>query len=207
MSTNAAFSSNADFSSLAFPRLQAGVAPINEQDRAAGHAAGYAAGLRAAAIAAAATAVEQAAEHAAVLRHTEARSDRALRLLGAAATALDERTVPLLREAEGTLVRTALDLAEAVLGVELSQGEISARRALERALGQGELTETHTVHMHPDDLAVLGLSTQNIPGVLFVADAALSRGDAVTKFADGFLDARIGTAFTRVKTAILETLP
>ncbi|KGJ79495.1 hypothetical protein GY21_04835 [Cryobacterium roopkundense] len=197
-------STDAGFSSVAYPRLRV-VADtrVDERDRAAGHAAGYAAGLRAASITAAALAVEQAAEHAAVLRHTEAKSDRAVRLLAAAAEALDNSTVPVLREAEGTLVRTALDLAEAVLGAELSQGEISARRALERALGQGEHLETHTVHMHPDDLAVLGLSTQNIPGVLFVSDASLSRGDAVTRFADGFLDARIGTAFTRVKNAML----
>ena len=197
-------STDARFSSVAFPRLHVVVdESVDERDRAAGHAAGYAAGVRAAGVAAAAVAAEQAAEHAAVLRHSEAKSDRAVRLLAAAAAALDNRTVPVLREAEETLVRTALDLAEAVLGAELSQGEISARRALERALGQGEHAETHTVHMHPDDLAVLGLSTQNIPGVLFVADPSLARGDAVTRFADGFLDARIGTAFARVKNAVL----
>lgn len=197
-------STDAGFSSLAFPRLHVVAdARVVERDRAAGHAAGYAAGLRAAGITAAALAVERTAEHAALLSSTEAKSDRALRLLAAAAAALDTRTVPLLQEAEETLVRTALDLAEAVLGAELSQGESSARRALERALGQGEPAETHTVHMHPDDLAVLGPSTQNIPGVLFVADPLLSRGDAVTRFDDGFLDARIGTAFSRVKNAML----
>jgi len=127
-----------------------------------------------------------------------------VRLLAAAAEALDKRTIPLLQEAEGMLVQTALDLAEAVLGVERGQGEISARRALERALGQGEHMEPHTVHMHPDDLVVLGDSIQNIPGVSFVADTTLSRGDAVTRFEDGFLDARIGTAFTRVKHAMLD---
>lgn len=197
-------STDARFSSLAFPRLQVVTdARVDEQHRAAGHAAGYAAGLREATAAAAALAVQNAAEHTAVLRHTEAKSDRAVRLLAAAAEALHTSTLPVLREAESTLVQTALDLAEAVLGAELSQGEISARRALERALGQGEHTETHTVHMHPDDLAVLGLATQNVPGVLFVADPTLSRGDAVTRFPDGFLDARIGTAFARVKTAML----
>lgn len=201
-------SADAGFSNIAFPRLHAVAdSRVDEQDRAAGHAAGYAAGLRAAEITAAAAALEQAAEHAAVLRHTEAKSDRAVRLLAAAAEALNSRTVPVLHEAEGTLVRTALDLAEAVLGAELSQGEISARRALERALGQGEHSETHSVHMHPDDLALLGASTQSVPGVRFVADASLARGDAVTKFAHGFLDARIGTAFTRVKSALLDTLP
>jgi len=204
-------SSDVGFSSRAFPRVQIAADPrADERERAAGHAAGYAAGLRAARIAGDALAAEQAAEHAAILRHTEARTDRAVRLLGAAAAALDDRTIPVLREAESALVRTALDLAEAVLGAELSQGEISARRALERALEQceqGEHTETHRVHMHPDDLALLGMSTENIPGVQFVADDSLARGDAVTKFADGFLDARIGTAFTRVKSALLDTLP
>ncbi|WP_051972925.1 FliH/SctL family protein [Cryobacterium sp. MLB-32] len=197
-------STDARFSSVAFPRLHVVVdARADEQDRAAGHAAGYAAGLREAGITAVAVAAEHAAEHAAALRHAEARSDRAVRLLAAAAEALDNRTIPVLREAEGTLVHTALDLAEAVLGAELSHSDVSARRALERALGQGEHAETHTVHMHPDDLAVLGAATQNVPGVLFVSDASLARGDAVTRFPDGFIDARIGTAFARVKNAML----
>jgi len=192
------------FSSVAFPRLRAVTdARADENVRAVGHAAGYAAGLRAAGITASAVAAEQAAEHAAVLRHTEAKSDRAVRLLAAAAEALDNSTVPVLREAEGTLVRTAIELAEAVLGAELGQGDISARSALERALGQFERVGTHTVHMHPDDLALLGAAVGDIPGVVFVEDPSLSRGDAVTRFADGFLDARIGTAFTRVKNAML----
>lgn len=195
------------FSSVIFPRLRvADHDRLDEQARARGHAAGYAEGLRAAAVDDNARVARQDAEHSAVLRHGEARVDRAVQLLLTAALALNKRTVPVLREAEDTLVRTAVDLAEAILGSELSHTRNAARQALARVLDHADHADhapIHTVRMHPDDLAVLGEEIGTPAGVDFAADPLLARGDAIMEFPDGYLDARISTALARVKASLL----
>lgn len=195
------------FSSVIFPRLRvADHDRLDEQARARGHAAGYAEGLRAAAVDDNDRVARQDAEHSAVLRHGEARVDRAVQLLLTAALSLNKRTVPVLREAEDTLVRTAVDLAEAILGSELSHTRNAARQALARVLDHADHADhapIHTVRMHPDDLAVLGEEIGTPAGVDFAADPLLARGDAIMEFPDGYLDARISTALARVKAALL----
>ncbi|MBG6213592.1 MAG: hypothetical protein LH475_07645 [Cryobacterium sp.] len=195
------------FGRIAFPRVRDDeTTRADEMARAQGHAAGYTRGLHAAADEVARRSAEMEAEHAESRQLGDARIDRGVRLLRAAAQALDERSMPLLREAEDTLVHTALDLAEAVLGSELSRTEPSARRALERAQGRADdldRSEIHTIRMHPDDLAVLGTAISSLTEVKFVADALIHRGDALTEFSDGFLDASISTAFARAKAALL----
>lgn len=201
-------STDTGFGRMAFPRLR-----DEEQERAAaqsraeGHVAGYTEGLRQAAADVARRADENNAKHAENERVGQARIDRALLLLGAAARALDERSIPLIQEAEDTLVNTSLELVEAILGCELSHADVSARRALERAVNlpnRLEHSEVHTIRLHPEDLAVLGAQTKSLQSIRFVADNLLERGDAITEFNDGFLDARIGTAFARAKAALGE---
>jgi len=199
-------STDTGFGRIDFPRLR-----DEEQDRAAeqsraeGHAAGYTEGLRLAAVDVARRADEIDAEHAANERYSEAQVEHAVSLLAAAARALDERSIPLIQQAENTLVNTSLELAEAVLGCELSRSEPSARRALDRALRQPDQldrSEIHTIRMHPDDLFILREQTLPLDSIRFVADSLLKRGDAITEFSDGFLDARIGTAFDRARAAL-----
>ena len=201
-------STDTGFGRMTFPRLR-----DEEQDRAAaksraaGHAAGYTEGLRLATADVAGRADEINAEHAENERYAQAQIDHAVSLLAAAARALDERSIPLIQQAESTLVQTSLELAEAILGSELSRTEPSARRALERALHQPDQldrNEIHTIRMHPDDLVVLGAQTRALESIRFVADSRLQRGDAIAEFSDGFLDARIGTAFERAKAALDE---
>jgi flagellar assembly protein FliH len=191
------------FSAVRFPSLRDVNRPgVDEQSRAHGHAAGYTAGLRAAADDVDARILRLEAEHAALVRHGQEKVDHALALLAAAAAALHERTVPVLREAEDTLVATAVDLAEAILGHELSDTENSARSALGRAQGHGAADQPHSIRMNPHDLALIDAATRARAAVEFTADASLARGDAITEFPDGFLDARIGTALARAKAAL-----
>ncbi|MDJ0338892.1 FliH/SctL family protein [Cryobacterium sp. PH31-O1] len=193
------------FGRLAFPRLNDEPDRAAEQSRAEGHAAGYTEGLRLAAADVARRAEEINAEHAENERYGEAQIAQSVRLLAAAARALNERSIPLIQQAETTLVNMSLDLVEAILGCELSHTEPSARRALERALHQPDQldqSEVHAIRMHPEDLGVLGAQTRALEGIRFVADSRLKRGDAITEFSDGFLDARIGTAFARAKAAL-----
>lgn len=196
-------STDVGFSRVVFPSLgRDGREVLDEQARARGHAAGYAEGLRMAATRMNEQARRLDAEHAAALVHAEATANRLVDQLAAAARALDERTLPLVRDVEHAIVASAVDLAEAVIGVELGDRESAARLALRRALDHEHVAEAHTVRMHPDDLALIGADIAARTGVSFAADTQLARGDAMTEFAEGFLDARIGTALRRALAAL-----
>ncbi|WP_104171312.1 FliH/SctL family protein [Cryobacterium sp. M23] len=205
-----AATARSNFSAVTFPSLQGERDAGGDASRARGHAAGYTAGLRAAAAEVDARIARLDAEQAAAGAIGQARIDRAVALLGAAAAALHERTVPVIQEAEDTLVATALELAEAILGYSLGDADASARAALGRTLATGATVTTgalgtvrpHSVRMNPADLALIDLITRADAGVDFTADADLARGDAIAEFPDGFLDARIGTALTRAKAAL-----
>ena len=195
------------FSAVTFPSLRGERGSGDESARARGHAAGYTAGLRAATAEVDARIARHDAEHAAAMLHQQTRVDRAVALLESAAAALHQRTLPVLQDAEDTLVATAVELAEAILGHELGDTETSARAALSRALIPGADAvagsgRPQAVRMHPADLALIDQVTRQDAGVEFIADVGLARGDAIAEFPDGFLDARIGTALARAKAAL-----
>lgn len=210
------------FSAHAFPLLSESGAPaernrgddraqIERQWRARGHAAGYTEGLRAAAAAVEAQAAAQAAEHAALMQSARHRLDRSLAVLQAAARALDERTAPVVRAVEDSVLDAAMDLAEAVVGHALADEAAAVRYALGRVGGAGDgpgsapatrPAGAHTVRLHPQDLDLLDPADREQAGVTFVADAGLARGDAVSEFPNGFLDARIGGALERARAAL-----
>ncbi|TFD87307.1 hypothetical protein E3T61_15975 [Cryobacterium lactosi] len=209
-----------DFSALVFPTLaDAGEsrgqgedrARIERQWQARGHAAGYTEGLRAAAAAVDARVAGLEAEHAELMRATDEQHDRTLVGLNAAVRALEARTVPVLHDVEDTLLEAAIDLAEAIIGHTLADETAAVRAALGRTIADGPApaagrsispTATHTVRLNPHDLAALDITAVAEAGVTLVADASLSRGDAVSEFPDGYLDARIGSALQRARAAL-----
>ncbi|MET1042644.1 MAG: FliH/SctL family protein [Microbacteriaceae bacterium] len=192
------------FSPVAYPVLRgANEQKLQAQAHAAGHTAGYTEGLRAAAADTAAVRARVEQESAASIRRAEEQTARALAALAMAARALDDRTVPVIIDAQNTLAAAAIDLAEAILGYELAQGENTARAALDRALCSVDPDTVRSVRMNPDDLADLDAATRAAAAVTLVADPTLSRGDAITEFPDGYLDARIGTALDRARDALL----
>jgi len=198
-------SSDAGFSTLSYPALRNAASDSrDDQARVSGHAAGFAAGLREAEAQVAARIAALEAETAASISHGRARVDLAVALLNSAADALDARTVPLLESAHATLAESAMLVAEAVVGSELSDAGVAARSALHRALDSVDVGVVHEVRMNPADLATLGPDVLAAAGVTFTPDATLARGDAMTQFPDGYLDARIGSALARVKAAIEE---
>ena len=127
----------------------------------------------------------------------------ALALLNAAEQSVAQQTVPVIAEVQDSLAAAALELAEALLGRELANGETSSRAALDRALSGVDVRLVQQVRMHPADLAVLGDDVLNQAGVVFSADPSLKRGDAVTEFPDGFLDATLASALSRARAALL----
>lgn len=168
-----------------------------------GHAAGYAAGLQLAGHEATAARARHDAELAARVSALEARHAAEVASVRLAGAALVERTVPVLADSEQALFSCALELAEALLGHELRDGETSARAALARAYGTGEVEVPVAIRMNPADLAVLGRVTGILPETLtLVGDPALNRGDAVAEYPYGFVDARLDTAVARVRAAL-----
>jgi flagellar assembly protein FliH len=192
------------FSAVSLPNLGSPDADrIETQSRTRGHAAGYAAGLRAAEKELLEQQGARDAEHAEAMRAGRAAIERALAVLAAAARAADARLVPVLQESEHALAAAAIDLAEAVLGHELSDGDRSARAALGRALGTVSSTELSSIRMNPADLALIDAELRARAGVELIADASLQRGDAIASMPDGYLDARIGTALSRARAALI----
>ena len=61
----------------------------------------------------------------------------------------------MLAEAQDVLLAAALELAEAVIGNALSDGDFAARTALRRVLAQPAIPGIYAVHMHPADLDAL----------------------------------------------------
>ena len=176
-----------------------------------GHAAGYTAGLRRAAEDAAVERARMDAEHTAALAAVAARGAAELAALRAASDALIRRTVPVLVDSENTLLTAALELAEALLGREMNDGEASARAALARVAAAADGDVPHTVRMHPADVVILnGLVPvpAETAGMTIVADPALARGDAMADYPHGLLDARLGTALARARAALFgDSLP
>ena len=195
------------FGRISFPRLHDDERiRADETARAQGHAAGYAEGLRAATVEIDRIKLDLQAEREQGERLVAAKMDRGVRVLNAAATALDQRRLPVLVDAENTLLACALQLAEAIIGNELSRTEASARRALDRAMrsvDDGDRTSAHNIRMNPEDLPLLDATTVRLSGVTFISDAQIKRGDAIAEFNDGILDARIETALARAKEILL----
>ncbi|GAA4362319.1 FliH/SctL family protein [Paeniglutamicibacter cryotolerans] len=171
--------------------------------RTRGYAEGYAHGIRAAESAARNQRRELEARTIEAERARTRDHARAIAVLRTASEALERRTVPALDHASAVLAESALLLAEAILGVELSNAPSGARAALDRALSAGRDAEIHSIRMNPADLGLLDPAVGPAAGVKLVADAGLLPGDAISEFADGFLDSRISTALDRARTALL----
>ncbi|MFD2841662.1 hypothetical protein ACFSYH_13935 [Populibacterium corticicola] len=197
------------------------VESARQEARALGYSAGYAAGARAAAAEVEELKArlqqesqDQAHRNAqAINRHSQA--------LAAAVVAADERVLPLLDDSRGLLYSLALDLASSVVGVDLGlpSAEVSglsvgAHAALVRAMNVPNDVVITAIRMSPEDSelvrahwdAVVNAFGGRCDCVEIISDASLARGDAISEFEDGFLDARLRTAFDRAREALSEEL-
>ncbi len=177
---------------------------LHAQVEARGHAAGYAAGLRAANEDTELLRRTLREQYEDEMRRGQERLNRSLAALNAAVFSLEGRTVALITDMQDVLAAAAIELAEALLQRELSEGDASARSALARALEGVDTDLVQRVRMHPVDLASLDEDTLRRARVEFVGDPGLQRGDAVTEFPDGYLDASLSAAIARARAALLE---
>ena len=195
------------FSTVSVPQLShPGSELIAAQSRTRGHSAGYVAGLRAAQKDSLEQQATLRAEHDEALRLGRAAVERAVEVLAAATRAADTRILPVVQETQDAIAAAAIDLAEAILGHELSHGDRSARSALDRVLGTVPASALTGIRMNPDDLALLEPGVYTQTAVELIADPSLKRGDAIADLPDGYLDARIGSALARAKAALLGDL-
>jgi flagellar assembly protein FliH len=189
---------------IVFPSLRSSGPATEQAGYTEGHAAGYAAGVRAAAKEQRRWRDRMAAEQAASLAAGQQDLDRAVRALAVARTDFAHRNVQALQDAEAVLARTALELAEAILGYELAEGTRTARAALERALSGNDAATALAIRLNPADIEVLAKEGLDLPaGLPLLADQSLSRGDAKVEYQQGWLDASLGSALARASAALL----
>ena len=192
------------YSRLTYPALEdVDLTRVNIHEQARGHATGYAAGLRAAVAETEQLRARLRAEHEAALEAGRENIRATLQVLNRAVRSLEQAAVPVAEEVQDSLAAAAIELAEALLGQELDDAETSARAALTRALHGVSREEVRAVRLHPDDLAALDLETISSADVRLKADRSLNRGDAMTDFAHGYLDATLASAMERARTALL----
>jgi flagellar assembly protein FliH len=191
------------------PVDSAPVERAKETARTAGYAEGWAQGQRAAALATEAAQQEQAARE----QEAEARRMAALAqgidAMGRAAAKLESQLMPTLEQMQELILVHALELAEAIIGRELSEpagrGTDAVRRAIAAAPEQGDII----VRLHPDDYRnIMGSATDadyNYEGrpVHLRPDPGLRPGDAVAETGSTTVDASIAAAFQRAREALL----
>jgi flagellar assembly protein FliH len=180
------------------------LAPARAAAQAAGYAAGWAHGARAARLVSDAEAHVAAANRERAEERRDADVRRAIAALDAAATALEQRSVPSAHEIEDLIVSSALSIAEALIGVSLEDHAVRGRAALKRALALAPVGEDVTVALGPDDLAVVGdaAATDLTRKITLVEDASLAPGDATATCGATVIDARLSTGLARVRAVL-----
>jgi flagellar assembly protein FliH len=180
---------------------------VREAARAEGYSAGWSEGRRMAAAEARSRAAVVATEAAAAEQSRQQRHDTALVALATAATALENRAVPVLEDFSESILAAAFVLAEAVIGRELALTVNGGAEAMKRALDMAPRQRPVTVRLHPEDLATLAMhdTTVEVDGrtVTLVPDASLGRGDAVANSDATEVDARLAAALDRAGKALL----
>lgn len=190
------------FSPLSFPALP-GQAKSDERDAIRGHAAGYAAGRKQAEAELAGLRERLESEAAEASEAARARIGSALEALARAASDFRSWQAPVLQSVDASIASAAIELAEAIVGHELSTAGGSARAALDRASVEA-VPAGSIVRLNPQDIAVIVAEGGAQPGLELVADYSLERGDAVVDLQHGSLDARVSASLQRARAALTE---
>ena len=132
---------------------------------------------------------------------TEAYVD-AMDEIQAIADAVSSRDALVIEDMKAALMEAAVDLAEALIGAELSDAPTRAKAALKRALSMNDPKDIVKVNMNPQDVATLTSLGVDCP-VKLVPDSELDPGDAVAYMPEGLLDARLTSAVRRAREALV----
>ena len=193
------------FRESVFPRLLGeGSERERDQARQRGYAAGHAEGFRIASAAVEETARRRAHEQSLRAAESEAALGRAVAAVDAAAARFAARIDEMAALEEQRILQRAVELAELIVAAELTDGGRAATSALRRAMTSIADHDVLEVRLHPADLEVLERSGTLPSGIPVRADDGLSPGDAILVVPDGVIDARVGEAFDRARSALRE---
>jgi flagellar assembly protein FliH len=165
-----------------------------DEGKAVGYADGYQAGNDRA-----------AADALAAANDRERRLSEALTALATAARECSDRQSAAVDEIEQQIVEAVFELAETLLGREMSRTRTPGRDALRRALALVDAHGPAIAYMNPDDLETIGDYADLAPGraITLVADAAIEPGGCVLEAGSARVDAQLGPALRRAKQALL----
>ena len=123
---------------------------------------------------------------------------------------LDESTAQLrddhdeiVLSIEHHVMRVAAEIAEIIVGRELTTSEHPGIEAMQRALQFAPRGAAAIAYLHPDDITTLGdYRTAFDRDLDVVSDPTMQRGDCIVDIDAMRIDARIGEALQRVKDAV-----
>jgi flagellar assembly protein FliH len=180
------------------------LARLREHARAEGFAAGHAQGMTAAADVVAEAERAATERFADVQARWERRVASATAALGAAATRLDEATLPVADDVRETILGMVLTLVEDLLGRELAMADSPVLDAVRRALALVPADSPAVVRIHPDDLSEIPAEElAALPDTIrVVGDPAVERAGAVAETGPRRIDAQLMAALERVQAVL-----
>lgn len=168
-----------------------------------GYATGWAQGIREARLATTAARQQFAAELTDLLARREQTTRDAIRAIEAAAAQLRAHLAEQAEDIADTVLATAVDLAEVLVGARLSAATTPGQDALRRALAHIPPGDTARVRLNPADHAELVDAQDGVDAegrtVVLVADDSIARGDAIAETTLTTVDARLATALARIR--------
>lgn len=170
-----------------------------EEARLKGYATGHAAGIRAAAGEVEAATARLQREADAARSAFVAQAGQAMAAVDAAIARVDDAFSRIAAADRSDLMRLAVELAEVIIGAELSDAETSARSVLARTLAEVDAAAVHRVRISPEDYEQLRSADALPSGADMQPDPELRPGDAVVELADGQIDMRVAQAIERAR--------
>ena len=190
----------------AVPADSKAVARIKEDARTAGYAEGWAAGKRDAETAALADRERALADSAAFAERREAALRRAIGALSVAADAAEQSLAVAAAELQDLILAYAMELAEAIVGRELTDSDTRGVDAIRRALTLAPTAGPVIVALSPTDYAALEIAdgefTYEGRPLRLRPDPSLRPGDATAEIGAMSVDATVATAIERAREAL-----